>query len=340
MQEFNVSQSTITRALNELESDGIIIRKWGVGILAAGKENSITVLQRPGNGTIEKARKVLFSYAAYYSGGLWNALNSVEQYAVQRRVNVLFHKRTQATSMEEFVDYVKSCKKLAGVIYCEDTHHLSEKELALLGALPCKVILHMSPFVYPELPPNVYIGMPDESAAGRMMAKYLFKRGHRRIGIIAHSPKTDGSEAFFNGILAYYKDHDAKIEQEWIFRSGTRPWEDSLAAATQSVRAHINEIRAAGLTTLVFSSADGALAGIRPLRDNALSVPEDVGIAGHGDMPLFANLPDAPATVFFDPAEAVAPAIEIILARKKCSIQRFRIEPHFKCYNGVSRCEA
>lgn len=340
MQEFNVSQSTVTRALNELESEGIIIRKWGVGILPAGRENTITVLQRPGNGTIEKPRKVLFSYAAYYSGGLWHDLNTVEQYAVQRRVDILFHKRTRATSMEEFVDYVKSCKKLAGVLYSGDTHRLSENELALLGSLPCKVVLYMSPFVYPELPPNVYVGMPDEFAAGTMIAQYLFEMGHRRIGIVAHSPKTDGGESFFNGILAYYQEHGTKIAQSWIFRAGTRPWEDSLEASAKSIRTHIDEIRSAGLTALVFSSADGALAGIRPLRENSLSVPEDVGIAGHGDMPLFANLPDAPATVYFESAEAVAPAIEILLARKDTSDQRFRIQPHLKCYNGIVRRKA
>ncbi len=336
MAEFGVSQATVSRALDILEQEGVIIRKHGIGILPASREGALTMIQRPKSGAAEKTRKILFSYAAYYSGGLWDELNTIEQYAVSRRIDLLFHKRTQETGMEEFAAYVSRIRKVAGVMFEESTRRLSNEELGILGSTAKKVAVFLPLFMYKELPPNVCTVVMDEYAAGRMLAEYLLERGHRRVGIVAHAPKCDYTELFYKGVLSRFQEAGHRIAPEWIFRAGTLPWDDSLNAAEKTVASKIRLIRQERLTALVFSSADGAIAAIRPLRNAGFRVPEEISLAGHGDMPFFANMPDVPATVTMNLTEAVASAIDHILSRKPLRHQSYIVRPVLKEYNGVT----
>ena len=45
MNQFNVSLATVNRALSELENDGVIVRRQGSGIVAAGKHRTVARLQ-------------------------------------------------------------------------------------------------------------------------------------------------------------------------------------------------------------------------------------------------------------------------------------------------------
>lgn len=335
MTRFGVSQVTVTRALDELEREGVIVRKWGAGIMPAAVSHA-TAVQRGSGGRMEKPRKILYSYAAYYSGGLWNNLNIVEMYAVQRRVNLIFHKRTRETSMEEFIDYAKSQKKLAGLIYSESSKRLTEKELAMLGELPCKVFLFWSRFDYPDLPENVFLVSTDPVEPARMLARHLLEHGHRRIGFVAHIPKSDNSEIFLKAAAEWIRTHGGELKPEHIFRSGTKPWDDALQAAAETVRKNIATIKSDKLTALIFNSSDGALAAIRPLRENGLFFPRDVSLVGNGYMPLYDILPDVPDIAAVNVEKMVRFVIDSLLSRKGEPEKKTWIDSRLIVYGGVT----
>ena len=333
MQEFNVSQATVSRALDELENEGFIVRKWGVGILTA-PARSTTVLKHPPRETA-KPRKILFSYAAYYSGGLLDTLNTVEQCAAQRKFNVIFHKRFRDSSIEDLVDYIKSAPKFAGIILAEDSRLISQEQLELLGSIHDKTVLFMPYFRHKNLPANIMTVNGDEIAAGSILAEYFYNKGHRKIALVSHNPQSDNTYDFFKGFMQKMAEYDCPIPPQLIFRAGTLPWEDSLAAAAEIIRKKMDILRKERPTALIFSSADGAVAGSRPLRDAGFRVPEDISLGGHGDIPLFAHMPDSPATIRFDVPSLLNPALDYILSRKNSVPEHFLCPPQLKEYNGV-----
>ncbi len=333
MAEFGVSQATISKALSELEQEGIIVRKWGAGIMAAPKTQTTTVIRKKKD-YIEKPRKILFSYASYYSGGLWSTLDAFEMYCVQRNTDVTFHKHSQDFNLTDFVAHAREQKKIAGIVLGTSSSRLTDQELELLGTLPFKVVLFWSNFRYAELPENVYcVGFNVEQAAG-LMGQYLIENGHRRVGFVYHSPKTDYNEVYLKMLTASIKESGGKIDV--VFRGGTHPWEDSLLAAEKTVRDNILAIKENKLTALVFSSSDGALAAIRPLRESGLRVPEDISIAGSGNMPLYNYLPDVPAVTAVPLPKIVRPAVDFLLSRKKYEKQEKLVELELIKYNGVA----
>ena len=58
MNQFNVSLATVNRALSALENDGVIVRRQGSGIVAAGKHRTVARLQ----GKAAGVRNLLFAY--------------------------------------------------------------------------------------------------------------------------------------------------------------------------------------------------------------------------------------------------------------------------------------
>ena len=73
MSRFNVSLATVNRALAELENDGVIVRRQGSGIVAAGTER--TVGQLVAKDTVNAgAGQILFAYNDYPDENNWQKL--------------------------------------------------------------------------------------------------------------------------------------------------------------------------------------------------------------------------------------------------------------------------
>ena len=77
MNQFNVSLATVNRALSELENDGVIVRRQGSGIVAAGKHRTVARLQ----GKAAGVRNLLFAYNDYPDESTWKMVHTIAHYS-------------------------------------------------------------------------------------------------------------------------------------------------------------------------------------------------------------------------------------------------------------------
>jgi DNA-binding LacI/PurR family transcriptional regulator len=124
-----------------------------------------------------------------------------------------------------------------------------------------------------------YVGT-DNALGIRLGMKHLMELGHRRILYLVNEPEEAETVRIrareFHAVVAEYQ-----LEGSHIFYCGTQFWEDS----PEIVYRRMPELCYSGAPyTALFATSDaGALAALRWLSDNGISVPEQMSVMGFGD---------------------------------------------------------
>jgi LacI family transcriptional regulator len=157
----------------------------------------------------------------------------------------------------------------------------------------------------------------DNAAGGRLAARHLLSRGHRRIGLVAHEGPADTS--FQDRLLAFRQVLAAagvSVPAAWDLRMKATRIEDGIEAAD-------------GLLSLrrrpsaVFAMTDRMAMGLtHRLLARGIRVPEDMAIVGYDDIP-FAACNQVPLTTVRIPVQQVGGmAAEMLFERMNGSISR------------------
>lgn len=275
MKHYSVSQATVTRALGELEQEGIVLRRNRTGNLV----NRKPVIVDAHSGMQTRMRPcIVLAYVDYAAWRLWNQTSITEQYCRQEQIDIVIMKIRRETKIQEVVDLVHNQQNCLGLILKTSANKLSAEDLQLLEELGLPVVLEETVFRYPETPPNIYSLLPDGIAGGNVIAELLLQSGHRRIGFIRNEPLYDFTDLIIKSVNWRLKMAGATTGADFVFSAGIKSWEDSAQAALRVVRRDMDRIRELGITALVFATPSGALAGMRAIQEAGLKIPEDISV--------------------------------------------------------------
>ncbi len=273
MKEFDLSLSTVTRAISELERQGWLVSRQGSG----------TFVVKRTSGTAENNAETLVV-------GL--LLPSAQPYS-QELVTEIVHEANEHNT-HVLVMYAPDDEE----IELNNARLLFEKEVHALIWVPVTPKKHVgvaSLFGKNKIPVVICekvtesIDAPwvcvrsDYSQGMKSMLDHLFELGHRRIAYVG--PK--GSEADFGPIMErwytyreFMKSHNLWNPDEWLINPSVfRDWHTH-AARMESL------FRGSNAPTAVVGYDDTiALEAMRGLTSLGLRIPEEVAIVGHGDYP-------------------------------------------------------
>ena len=316
MSQFNVSLATVNRALSELENDGVIVRRQGSGIVAAGTERTVGRLLDDAEKS--DAGQILFAYIDYPDETPWRIIHTITQYARLNQYGILDCKIYPDTSTATLIRFAASHPECAGLILLVGADRMDADRLEALGRLPMKVVVVDSMYFYPNfLPDNVYVLSPDPVDSAEKIVEVLIRKGHRRIGYIRNEPRTEYTDLFQKSLIGALKRANVELGSDRIFSSQIRSWENSLDAAVQLTQSNLDQIKALGLTALIYKSSNGALVSLRPLEQAGLPVPEEISVIGEGERSLYRYLSPQLTVVSPDYGKLSCAAVDIILGNFK-----------------------
>ncbi|MBI4978935.1 MAG: LacI family DNA-binding transcriptional regulator [Spirochaetes bacterium] len=279
MREFGVSLATVNRALNTLEQDGLIDRRKGKGIFAANidRETIHEAADHRGKQT------VLFARPAPYPNSYIAEMvhERVEAAVLVEGMHVVTIMLKKETTYEFFFETVKRYPDAAAV-FLLPARPLTGSDVKRFASLGFPfIIFEDTGFVTGG---SVCAVSPDYFACGKMMAEYLIRHGHRRIGYIGNEPKTPAVIKRIDGIRKACAVAGIPAADLLMTDRRIAHWESSLAAGYTLTGELMTPRHPTGL---IYDSTAGALGGIRCLAERGLRVPGDVSVIGESDCPFF-----------------------------------------------------
>ncbi len=315
MSDFNVSLATVNRALTELENEGVIIRRQGVGIIAAGNNRTVTRIR---NTSPDIRRNILWVYNDYPDEGIWNMGHAIGQYSRQAKCNMIDCKVYPDTTTEELMEFILKQPDCIGIILQFSSDRMDSERLAAFGKLPFPVVLADSMFFYSAaMPENMYAISPDAADGARKTAELLLRKGHRKIGYIRNEPHTEYADLFQKTLVSAFTQAGLDFNSGHIFSAQIRSWDNSLDAAIQLTQNNLDNIRRLGLTALIYKSTGGALAALRPLMQAGIRIPEDISIISEGERSLYRYLPLQLSTTTTNYEKIGCLAVDLIVGKYK-----------------------
>ncbi len=338
MAQFNVSLATVNRALSELENDGVIIRRQGSGIVAAGNARAVKRL----DSNAENGGKTLFfAHNDYPDEATWRMVHAVFTHARNRKCNVIDFKIYQDTPTEAILEQIKTLPECGGALFLVGSDRMDRERIDALGNLRCQVSVVDSMYFYENLPKNFHTLSPDPASAAELTIAELTRNGHRRIGYIRNEPRSEYTDAFQKALLQTARRAGLEFGPEQIFSSTIRSWENSLDAAVQLTLTHLETIRSQKLTALIYKSSGGALVAVKALAEAGLRVPDDLSLIGEGDRSLYRHLLPGLTVEEMDYQSMACTAVDILLGLHRPKAQnlffphRLIIRDSVKNINGT-----
>lgn len=314
MNQFNVSLATVNRALSELENDGVIVRRQGSGIVAAGKHRTVARLQ----GKAAGVRNLLFAYNDYPDESTWKMVHTIAHYSRLQGCNMVDCKIYPDTSTESLIEFVKAQSDCSGLILLVGADRMDAERLEALGSLPMTIVVVDSMYFYANyLPDNVYNLSPDAVNCAEKTVEVLLRKGHRRIGFVRNEPRSEYNDLYRKTLIAAMKREGIEFGPERIFSSTIRSWESSLDAAVQLTESNLDQIKKLGLTALIYKSSSGALVTLKTLKEAGLPVPDRISVIGEGERDLYRYLTPGLTVVTMDYEKLGCTAVDIVLGKLK-----------------------
>ncbi len=150
----------------------------------------------------------------------------------------------------------------------------------------------------------------DNAEGGRMAARHLLERGHRRIGLITHAGPVDTS--FQDRLRAFRKvlaSAGVSVPPPWDLRTKATLMEDGMEAADAF-------LAMADRPTAIFALTDRMAMGlVHRLLQRGMKVPGEIAVLGYDDIP-FAQCCEVPLTTVRIPLRKVGElAAELLFDR-------------------------
>ncbi len=309
MRMFDASQSPVMRAVHDLQSDGIVDCRPGIGIVAAGKVKKHE--NHPGN---SDQQKILYVTVDYFSENLWRKEHALNIYALQQNVDLIICRIQQNTNLMELISDVMKENKICGMVLATGADRYNNEMIEFLNKLKMPVVLQDCIFSYTNLSPRVMVLQPDAYQMGKLAAESFIERGHRSIAFVRNEPESDMNQLRLQGMQDACR---ANVVECLYLSDSIRSWESSLEAAVRIISSSLGKLRGHKVTGLFFDSMDGAIAALGLLQRSGFRVPEDMSIIGCEDA-TFARFSNPTITALLcDSARMGIDSIDMIIRKTK-----------------------
>ncbi len=308
MRRFRASQSPVSRAVHDLEKEGILLCRRGTGIVSCAGSAPYEV--RPAREKDRHANVVIFS-VDYFASPVWQMEHTLNAYARQLGFTARNYRVQRNSDRNALIREIAGMDELKGVVLISTADRLEESLLQELGTLPCPVVILDSYFTYEDLPANIHLLLPDAEANGRLCVRCFREKHHRRIGFLRAIPDGTIPQKMIEAAFEEAKQSDMELS---LFSRPVKSWESSRDAGRKVTLSFLEEIRDRKLTGLIYIGANGAFAGRRVLWEQKIRVPDEIGILAHGDDFMLADATPAISCTRTDFTAMSRDALDMIAA--------------------------
>jgi GntR family transcriptional regulator, arabinose operon transcriptional repressor len=306
VEQFGVSRPTVTRALRDLQSRGLVERKAGAGTFvkhSANPSKQMFGLLIPELGRTEIFEPICGGIAREAQGKqhtlAWGDFGTDDADGRIRQAEHVCH------------DYIE--RGVAGVFYAP-VEIAKGKDLAnqrivdlLHGAQIPVVLLDRDIATYPKRSDCDLVGI-DNFLGGYIITQHLIKSGAKRIGFLSRP----GAAPTADRRAAGYRDALVHTERASGESQGDACWADGDAEDAAFVEAFVKENQ---LDAIVCVNDLTAAHLMHTLNDIGMDVPGDVRVAGFDDV-KYAKLMRVPLTTVHQPCDDIAKlAVSTMLER-------------------------
>ncbi len=247
-------------------------------------------------------------------------VSAAEAVAARRGFLVVVGESGRSEAAErQYVDRFQQLR-IGGLIVTPATRAIDHLTLARAGGTPVVVMSR-------RWEQGDYV-TGDNAAGGRMVARHLLDRGHRRIGLISHEGPMDSSfEDRLRSFRRVLAAAGISIAPSWDVRTKATRIEDGVGAAEAILALRRRP-------SAVFALTDRLAMGlIQRLLARGVRIPEDIAVVGYDDIP-FAACSQIPLTTVRIPSRQVGElAAELLFARmdgkRPRGHQRVLLSPEF-----------
>lgn len=282
---FGVSRQTVRQALRLLEQEGLLNRVRGSGTY---------ILERPRRLIRQHTKTigVIMTYVDdYIFPSILNGINaclSAAGYTIN--LYITYNKRIN----EERILRTVLSSPIDGLIIEPTKSGLVNLNQALYDQVTAKFPCVFVNCYYPTVKQH-YV-MPDNKRAVQLATDYLIERGHRKIAGVFKSDDLQG-HLRFSGYAQALQEHELPVEDDYIAWFTT----EAFACVFDGPVGRLILKAVRDCTAVVCYNDQVAVELVRLLRENGLSVPQDVSIISFDDA-LLARV-DIPITTLAHPKE-------------------------------------
>lgn len=295
---FGVDRSTVRRALDLLEEEGLIRRRPG------RKAERLTARPtRAGN-----PRVACIINACPRGWATLPLLNGAEAVLTQRAFDLTYHSShapdpPQAQRLER--QRLEACleRGVSGVLLWPASREGNRLILQRLLAAGIPVVAVDQKIASPLLD---YVGA-DHVEAGYTVTRHLIAAGHTSIAHITRANRMPSTVGRVEGYLRALVDHGLPVRPELIFRC--RPGIDEETALDRILASPARPTAVFGVNDMT------ALRLLHTLQSRGVRVPEDLALAGIDDLPV-AEYAAVPLTTLHQPFEEIGKAAAALLAER------------------------
>ena len=314
VERFKVSRPTVNKAMSQLQLEGLIVRRKGLGSFVACAEGIV-------RNDLASARHdcVLMCYPNWFSYDIWQKVSLATQIGLQKGVEVYDYKLSPTTRYEKLADKVRERPGIRGVILIPPGGMLSRADIEVLGNIGVPVV-SLVYCEYAALTANVSCVAKNHFMAGYLLIEYLAGLGYRRIAYVANEPENHESLIFFNGMRDALKSKGLELGNLMRSTGKMSRWHDSMPASYEFTRQTL--LVCPRPQALIYDSVPGACGGLLAINRAGLQIPRDLGVVVNDAYGSFSAYSVPPLTVVHtDAAKIIGKAYEIIEKRKRESIQ-------------------
>jgi GntR family transcriptional regulator, arabinose operon transcriptional repressor len=199
--KFDASRSSVRQALTTLAGEGWLKSQRGVGTFCAMKDRALTM----------DIGLICYHSSSYIFPRI---ARGCDQIAHRRGFHILLNQSEYDLRKEEEILRKLHKRGVDGIIIEPVFDGKNPSNLPLIG----EIARGGTPFVlldnYYHSPEYTYVAM-DDREGGRLVASYLWEKGHRRISILydgRYLPKIQRKD----GALAYLADAGVPIREDWV----------------------------------------------------------------------------------------------------------------------------
>lgn len=268
-----VSRLTVHKVLSELQHDGIVERRPGAGTYVLHTDK---IIHRPAGTSREGS--IITVYPDWFSHDMWEKVRVAESLAVSRGCH-MHHVRLERDTDYHVLDaLLETLDNVRGIIVIPPGAAITDKAVKYLDSLGIPAAVLCCKPTSATKPKNVTFIYTDEYDLGFQSISHLISLGHIRIGYVNNEPLNPGFNDCLRGMKQALYAHNLKLRDFVRNKDAIKAWENSTVAAYNFTKTLLAEQKNAPPTALVYGSFQGAIAGLRALREAGLDVPGDVSL--------------------------------------------------------------
>ncbi len=262
------SEETRDRVLEEVQRLGYVQNRMAAAFSAAGTSTFVGVsIPDLGN---EVFAQVLEGIERKLNTLGYQAALCVSQYDLE--------------SVEQWIETVLEWRP-AGLIVTGRNHTERTRQLLRDSGVPVVEIWDLN-----SSPLDLSVGI-NQFDSGYAMGRFMSERGHRRLGYIGtHHDTAHSAQARYHGWRKAISDGDGAVVDAHILKD--TPGFYAGFYATEQFLSRTTKVDA-----LFYQNDNMAAGGVMYCQSRGLSLPDDIGIAGWGNLPIGSILPKRMSTI-------------------------------------------